>query len=120
MPSNSALKQLFDEDQNERRTRKFSKPEEEKRRRTNAEFIISDIISPTKEDYYYIAVLFNHGNCIDDYKKAHQYAQESVNLGLFQPTDLNSPDNGWLAAVTFDRLQIEQVCHKNMGGFCYT
>jgi hypothetical protein len=114
MPTNSALEKLFNEDQNERRVGKPSSSEEEKRRRTEAELIISDI-SPTKEDYYHIAVLFNHGSSIDDYKKANEYAQKSLGLGFFQPSDPNLLDNRWLTAATFDRLQIEQGMPQKYG-----
>lgn len=115
MPNNLELEKLFNQDQEERRSGKFSSAEEEKQRRINAELIISEITSPTKEDYYHVAVLFNHGSSVDDYKKANEYAQKSFNLGLFQPSDSNLPDNRWLNAATFDRLQIEQGLQQKYG-----
>jgi hypothetical protein len=111
--NHSALKKLFDEDQKERKTGKFSSPEEENKRRIEAELILSDIPSPTKEDFYYIAVIFHHSNSIDDYKKANHYAKKSFDIGFFNSAE--GPDNRWLYAATFDRLQIEQDLPQQFG-----
>lgn len=49
----------------------------------------------TAEEYYWVAMLFQHGKKIKDYRKAHQYAEKSRRLG-YKPA-------AWLSAATLDR-----------------
>src|SRR3989338_9305706 len=69
------------------------------RKETVTEFIKNDQLH-TAEDYYYAAMIFQHGETVDDFKKAHQHAQTSMNLG-YEPAK-------WLFAASLDRLLLHQ------------
>lgn len=105
---NLELKKLYDEDQAER-LNSMSDPKHDKERRDATTRILKDLKYPTKEDYYHAAIIFQHGDQLSDYKKAHQYAKKSLQLGRYKPDTPNAEDNLFLVAATFDRWQLNQI-----------
>jgi tetratricopeptide (TPR) repeat protein len=52
------------------------------------------------EDYYHAAMVFQHGENLEDYDRAHQWCLKAVELG--------NDDARWLAAATKDRWLMNQ------------
>ncbi len=61
----------------------------------------------TAEDFYMIAMLYQHGSKIADYKKAMSFARRSMNMGFKKA--------GWLFAAATDRLLVNQGKRQKFG-----
>lgn len=112
-PGNAVLKELAEQDQAARKPPNRPNEAEDKARRNRAGEIITQLESEhkaTKEDYYYAAMIFNHGSGEDDLSKAHDCATKSKNMGYF--AGITYGGNTWLFAATYDRLQLESSVPK--------
>lgn len=108
-----SLKELAQQDQAARKPPNRPNQMEDKARRNRANEVITELESEHKatvEDYYYAAMIFNHGNGEDDLSKAHNYATKSKNMGYF--AGITYSGNTWLFAATYDRLQLESSVPK--------
>lgn len=101
---NQELKQLFLQDQKERENGQIPNRKNDQNRRFRVSELMSELKSLVAEDYYHAAVIFNHGESVEDFKKANKYAKEA--LGLGEPRSL------WLFAATYDRWLLEQTPAK--------
>ncbi|PQA54998.1 hypothetical protein [Siphonobacter curvatus] len=102
-----ALRTLFEADQNER----IHHPEvgtpayetlrtRDRERRKQVQTLINEGQVTTAQDYYHAALIFQHGDTIDEIWSAHQLALKSVELG--------NPAGKWLAAAALDRWHMYQ------------
>ena len=104
---NKKLKQVYDEDIADRNNKI---PDEELNKNDRLRIIqVQNILSETKnleaQDYHHAALIFQHGETIEHYKKANELAVKAVELG----------DNSarWLAAASLDRsLLMERKAQK--------
>lgn len=102
------LHTLFKEDQRDRSNGKlWEKPEFLKevskrdriRRKKIADYLKKEMLK-TPEDFYYAAMIFQHGESVRDYRQANQLAQQSMEMG-YEPAK-------WLYAASLDRLLLHQ------------
>jgi L-ascorbate metabolism protein UlaG (beta-lactamase superfamily) len=100
--ANPELRQMFDDDQAARRVAYekidwsvVSKKDAEHRRRVS-EILAADG-ARVSLDYYHAAMVFQHGEAVADYQKAHELALKAVEL------DPKNRAARWLAAATKDR-----------------
>lgn len=70
----------------------------DKTRRLQTKQFIDDQQLTEAIDYYHAALIFQHGDSVDDFQQAHHLARQSMNLG-FQPAK-------WMFASTYDRWQL--------------
>ena len=103
---NLDLQRLYDEDQADRE-RMFADPgltsgleERDRERRTQVEQMLDAGEVRDGVDHYNAAMLFQHGETLDDYWKAHTLALRAVELG-------HRPAR-WLAAAAHDRWLMNQ------------
>jgi len=89
-PPKSALRKIYDEDQQNR-----NDVEGDERRRAQVRKLVAEEKVQTGEDYYYAAFIFQHGQNPDDYLYAHVLATIALGKG-FEPAK-------WLSAATLDR-----------------
>jgi hypothetical protein len=96
--SNEELKNLFIEDQNDRKAKNLTAEQirlnDEKRSGRLREMIDGGMIQSGR-DFYYAAFLLQHGKFPADYLKAHSFAVMSLAR--------NEPDAAWIAAASLDR-----------------
>ena len=59
------------------------------------------------KEILHLALLFQHGETIEDYENAHKYAKEAVKMG--------SNVTKWLYTATLDRWLISQGKPQNFG-----
>lgn len=89
-PSKSALRKIYDQDQQNRNDMAG-----DARRRAQVRQLIAQNKVQTGEDYYYAAFIFQHGQTPQDYLYAHVLATTALGKG-FAPAK-------WLSAATLDR-----------------
>ncbi len=104
---NMELKSLYQEDQADRHSIETLDPRRDAARREKAIAILRTIPNPTKEDFYHIALIFQHGDCENDYRMAHEFAKKSVSIGEVN-ADRIYESNHFLFASTYDRWQLNQ------------
>ena len=103
------LQDLYEQDIEDRRSRDWDKatPEEiqgiiarDRQRRELAQKLLDEGEAKTASDYHYLALIFQHGDKIDDYKTAHECAKRAMEMG----------DDGvkWLFAATEDRWLLSE------------
>ena len=105
---NEELQALFEQDQADRRVF-FEQLEHEQlqqvrqrdraRRQRVEELVASDMVQ-APEDYFHAAMVFQHGERLDDFWRAHELARRGAELG--------HPDCRWLAAAAYDRWLMNQ------------
>jgi len=105
--SNEALRQLYEEDQQERvgweQLREKQHQEvfvRDKARRVKVDEILAAGRARTAEDYYHAAMVFQHGEDSTDFRKAYEAARQAVAL------DSTHALAGWLSAASWDRYQL--------------
>lgn len=76
-------------------------------RRVKVSEIITSGTCTTAEDYYHAALIFQHGDEIEEIAQAHQLAKHSAGLG-------HAPAR-WLAAATLDRWLMYQSQPQKYG-----
>lgn len=67
--------------------------------------LITEIEFPTKQDYFHIAFILQQGSN-EELQKAHDYAEKSVRLGLFQHPNLGNNQN--LHATIKKKIEVKQ------------
>ncbi len=70
----------------------------DKTRRLQTGQFIRDGQLTEAEDYHHAALIFQHGDTVDDFQQAHHLAREAMNRG-YEPAK-------WMFAATFDRWQL--------------
>ena len=105
--SNEALRQLYEEDQQERvGWEQLSEKQlqevfvRDKARRIKVDEILAAGPAGTSDDYYHAAMVFQHGEDSTDFRKAYEAARQAVAL------DSTHALAGWLSAASWDRYQI--------------
>ncbi|RXI96611.1 hypothetical protein DS745_23205 [Anaerobacillus alkaliphilus] len=96
---NDALKQIFDEDQHDLQTMPENRVERDRERRMRVKAIIEGGGATEAIDFIHAAIVFQHGETLDDWWEAYQFSLKAVDMG-FQPK--------WLAAVALDRWLVRQ------------
>lgn len=76
-------------------------------RRSAAKAILARESSPTGEEMYYAAYIFQHGQASDDYLLAHIFATDAVALGYTKAK--------WISAATLDRY-LQTIGQKQVFG----
>lgn len=95
------MKALFDADQSSRRVMMNQKElwpkleEEDRARRVEVMKYLENGKLAAADDFYYAALIFQHGNCADHFKLSNQLAEKSMSLG--------NHDARWLYAASLDR-----------------
>lgn len=95
------MKELFDVDQSSRRGIMSHKElwpkleKEDQARRVEVMGYLRDGKLAAADDYYYAAMIFQHGNCAEHYKLSNQLAEKSMGMG--------NHDARWLYAASLDR-----------------
>jgi hypothetical protein len=104
---NEELKRLFEADQAERIEHPdYGTPdywalrERDRQRRQQVTEMIESGTCTTTKDYFHAALIFQHGDELDEIWQAHQLAKQSVELG-------HTPAR-WLAAASLDRWLMYQ------------
>lgn len=102
---NTELARLYEEDQKDRMEGPekidwsvVSKRDAERRKRVLEIAEQGGLKEP--DDYYHAAMVFQHGDNLEDYDRAHQWCLKAVELG--------NDDARWLAAATKDRWLMNQ------------
>ncbi|HYO15248.1 MAG TPA: hypothetical protein VE685_18785 [Thermoanaerobaculia bacterium] len=106
--SNAELERLYTEDQADRAQgpnakidwEAVSKRDEERRKRVLE--ILEAGGAKTAADYHHAAMVFQHGDTLDDYDRAHKLAAKAAEL------DPEHPGAKWLAAAAKDRWLMNQ------------
>ena len=93
--SRNDLKAVYDDDQNDRTNINAASMQRDAQRREQVHRLLSEGRVQTGEDYYYAAMVYQHGQTPQDYLLAHVLAMTSVAKG--------DKDGIWLAAATLDR-----------------
>lgn len=102
---NRELYELYQADQRDRRTDAIDwsvVSVRDRERRARALAIVAAGEARTAEDWVHAAMLMQHGEALDDYQRAHEWALKAVEL---------DPDHGqarWLAAAAKDRWLMNQ------------
>jgi hypothetical protein len=100
------LKKIYEDDQKDRQDPKIWETESEQinyRDRQRLK-LVKDIVSgnglTTGEEYYWAAMVCQHGKEIEDYELAHKLATRSMEMG-YEPAK-------WLVAASLDRWLVAQ------------
>lgn len=111
---NFQLKRLFEADQNERHkhplygTSEYQQlRERDRERREVAARILEEISNPAAEDFHHAAMIFQHGESLENIWQAHECAMKAVKLG-YRPAR-------WLAAASYDRWLMYQGKPQKFG-----
>lgn len=96
--SNSEVRDLFLEDQSDRKSGLMS--ESDLKKRDSARFSkLNNLVNENRlksgRDFYYAAFIFQHGENPHDYLRAHAFAMTALMR--------NEPDAAWIAAASLDR-----------------
>ncbi|RUO19888.1 hypothetical protein [Aliidiomarina haloalkalitolerans] len=96
---NMELQRLFESDQNARRNADIDWDELsvlDKENRTKVSAMLAQGEIRTGLDYFHAAVIFQHGDSVDDIRLAHSFATIAAHLGFDRAT--------WMQAASWDRL----------------
>ncbi len=98
---NEELHAIYTQDQADRKGEINADIQERDRiRRQRVEDLLTAGLVQTAEDYFHAAMVFQHGEHLDDYRKAHELAQKAAELG--------HSTGRWLTAAAYDRWLIMQ------------
>ncbi|RUO29568.1 hypothetical protein [Aliidiomarina soli] len=98
---NVELQQMFDADQEARRSQDLDWDEVSRQDAERREAVLSLLAEgeiKTGLDYFNAALIFQHGETVDDIRLAHSFATISATLGYSRAT--------WLKAASWDRLMM--------------
>ncbi len=99
--ANKELLALFVEDQEDRKGDLPAElPERDRKRRRRVDELIATGALTEPEDYFHAAMVFQHGETLDDYWRAHELARKGADLG--------HRGARWLAAAAYDRWLLRQ------------
>lgn len=116
---NAELRAMYEADQAARQDISRDAPEEEREafwaklmaedeaRRERAAEIAAGGGIKTGEDYFAAAMIYQHGESLDDFAKAREYAAKAVELG--------NERGRWLAAAAWDRWLVNAGYHQRFG-----
>mgnify|MGYP001571946957 CR=1 FL=1 len=110
---NSEIKSLFISDQADRRNMRFDKKslsilkKKDKERMRELSFIIKTKKAFAPREFYMIAMLYQHGFSLSDYKKAVSFAHRGMKDGFEKAK--------WLYAAATDRLLMAQKKKQRYG-----
>jgi hypothetical protein len=93
--SRNDLKAIYDDDQNDRTNINAASMQRDAERRERIQRLLNEGRVESGEDYYYAAMVYQHGQTPQDYLLAHVLAMTSVAKG--------DKDGIWLTAATLDR-----------------
>lgn len=99
MRMNQELRQLFDEDQDDLRVMPKDRIERDRARRLRVQEMIDREEVRSSLDYIHAAIIFQHGEQLEDWWKAYELSAKAVKLG-FEPK--------WIPAVALDRWLLNQ------------
>lgn len=100
--TNTELRHLFEADQAARKSIRLNSdlPQEDAARRQRVKELITAGALVDPEDYYHAAMVFQHGESVDDYWQARELALKSAEMGYGRAR--------WLAAAAYDRWLMQQ------------
>jgi hypothetical protein len=75
-------------------------------RRQRVSELLADGRVTAPDDYFHAALIFQHGETLEDIWRAHLLAQKAAEMGATQTID--GKDSRWLAAATLDRWLMYQ------------
>ena len=110
---NEELRAMFEADQSDRRDRpaydtpahwEMCRHDAERRRRVS-ELLAEEKVT-TADDYFHAALIFQHGETLDDIWQAHELAEQATELGA--SISMGFKDSRWLAAAALDRWLMYQ------------
>lgn len=105
---NQELRRLFEEDQADRRRGyRSSLIKRDGRRRKRVEQLLADGAGTSGPDFYHAAMVFQHGETLDDFWRAHELALKAHELGEERAR--------WLAAASYDRWLVGQGLPQKYG-----
>ena len=98
--ANKELAEIFETDQADRRGGAFANDpqgvmERDRLRRARVEALVEEGRVVSGADYFYAAMVFQHGSSLDSFRKAHEFASRARDLGDGRAA--------WLAAASLDR-----------------
>jgi len=98
---NQELRMLYEQDQADRQG-EFHPDilERDRKRRQRVEELLATEAIQTAEDYFHAALVFQHGEQLEDYWKAHELAKKAAEMG--------HATGRWLAAAAYDRWLMNQ------------
>ena len=96
------LRVLYEEDQADRRANQLTPDvlERDRAHRRRAVELLDAGVVQTGEDFFHAAMIFQHGDTLEDFLRAHELAQRAAELGHRR--------GGWLAAAAHDRWLMYQ------------
>ena len=99
---NEELRQLYEADQGDRRAGQLSPDvvERDRARRQRVAELLEASAAESGEDLFHAAMVFQHGDGLDDYQRARDLALRAAELG-------HRPGR-WLAAAALDRWLMRQ------------
>lgn len=110
---NQELRDLFVADQTERRGdigpdnpeyRQLRERDAGRRQRVNEIIAEGHLTAP--DDYFHAALIFQHGEILEDIWRAHELAQKAAEMGA--TASMGYKDSRWLAAAALDRWLMYQ------------
>jgi hypothetical protein len=106
---NEELRELYEADQADRRaeTPPTDLMGHDQARRRRAADMLDAGAARTGEDFFHAAMVFQHGDLLEDYSRAHELALRAAELG-------HRPGR-WLAAAAYDRWLVRQGRHQKYG-----
>ena len=93
---NEKLRQLYEEDildRNNIHSEELYSRDQARRKET--ERVLGELTDLAAEDFHHAALIFQHGETLEHYKKAHELAMKAVSMG--------DDSARWLAAAALDR-----------------
>jgi hypothetical protein len=104
---NKELKKMYDDDVKEKTEADWDDKEvvakineNDKKRKKRVDEIIAEGGLRVAADYHHVALIFQHGDTADDYKKANELAKKGMEMG--------DERSKWLYAATLDRWLVSQ------------
>ena len=116
---NQELRDMFVADQMERNNHpdngtpeyiQLRERDAQRRRRVSEMILEGLLIAP--DDYFHAALIFQHGETLDDIWQAHELASKAAKMGATQ--SMGYKDSRWLATAALDRWLMYQDNHRNM------
>ena len=114
MNSNSTLKKIYSEDQEERKLINWNDKlavrnlsSKHSRRIKDVKNLLRNLKLRTSEDFYWAAMIFHHGKTLENYARAVALSRISAELG--------SKDGKWLYARAIDRFLLKLGLNQKFG-----
>src|SRR5947199_861764 len=104
---NQELREMFVADQAERKdhpdndtTEYRQLRERDAKRRQRVNELLAEGCLTAPDDYFHAALIFQHGETLEDIWQAHELTQKAVDMGA--TSSMGYKDSLWLAAATLD------------------